>query len=198
MGKINYGLKNVKYAVWDESTKKYGQYKEFAAGVVSLTSDAESNATDFYASDVVFATISAVAKETGTIEVADLTDDVLCEILGYEKDATSGLTIVDTEPKNVSVALAYETTGNEGRKRGVRYNVTFQRPSQSANTMTENITPDTITLNYTAVGRDFTIGQDTRNILKAHVDEPATGETSDAFTNFFARVLEPGKASTAA
>lgn len=189
MGKIIYGLKNVRYAIWDEETATYGPYKTFADGVVSLTSDSETNSTDFYASDTVYATINAVAKETGSIEVAYITDDVLIDLFGYGNDEESGLMYVDTEPKAISVALSYEVSGNEGKQRGVRYNVTFQTPSQSANTMTENINPDTITLNYTAVGRDFTIGNETRNILKAHVNEGGS-----AYTTFFDAVIMPGAA----
>ena len=189
MGKIIYGLKNVKYAIYDADSGTYGAYKTFADGVVSLTANSEANSTDFYASDTVYATIDAVAKETGTIEVAYITDDVLKDLFGYEQDSTSGLMYVDTEPKAISVALSYEVSSNEGKQRGVRYNVTFQRPSQSANTMTESISPDTVSLNYTAVGRDFIINGETRNILKAHVNEDKSG-----YSSFFDAVVTPGMA----
>ena len=189
MGKIIYGLKNVKYAIWDADSGTYGAYKTFADGVVSLSSDAEANSTDFYASDTVYATIDAVAKETGSIEVAYITDDVLKDLFGYDEDTSSGLMYVDTEPKAISVALSYEVSGNEGKQRGVRYNVTFQRPSQSANTMTESISPDTVTLNYTAVGRDFVINGETHNVLKGHVNEGKAG-----YASFFNAVVMPGVA----
>lgn len=189
MGKIIYGLKNVRYAVWDEDSGTYGEYKTFADGVVSLTSDAQTNSTDFYASDTVYATIDAVAKETGTIEVAYITDEVLIDLFGYGNDEDTGLMYVDTEPKTISVALSYETSGNEGKQRGVRYNVSFQRPSQSANTMTENISPDTISLNYTAVGRDFTVDGVVKNVLKGHVNEGKAG-----YDTFFDGVMMPGAA----
>ena len=189
MGKIIYGLKNVRYALWDEDSGTYGEYKTFADGVVSLSSDAQTNSTDFYASDTVYATIDAVAKETGTIEVAYITDEVLIDLFGYGNDEGTGLMYVDTEPKAISVALSYETSGNEGKQRGVRYNVSFQRPSQSANTMTENISPDTISLNYTAVGRDFTVDGEVKNVLKGHVNEGAAG-----YDTFFDGVITPGAA----
>lgn len=189
MGKIIYGLKNVRYAVWDEDSGTYGEYKTFADGVVSLTSDAQTNSTDFYASDTVYATIDAVAKETGTIEVAYITDEVLIDLFGYGNDEDTGLMYVDTEPKTISVALSYETSGNEGKQRGVRYNVSFQRPSQSANTMTENISPDTVSLNYTAVGRDFTVDGVVKNVLKGHVNEGKAG-----YDTFFDGVITPGAA----
>lgn len=189
MGKIIYGLKNVRYALWDEESGTYGEYKTFADGVVSLSSDAQTNSTDFYASDTVYATIDAVAKETGTIEVAYITDEVLIDLFGYGSDEDTGLMYVDTEPKAISVALSYETSGNEGKQRGVRYNVSFQRPSQSANTMTENISPDTISLNYTAVGRDFTVDGEVKNVLKGHVNEGKAG-----YDTFFDGVITPGAA----
>ena len=167
MGRVMYGLKNVHYAVYNETTKTYGDWKEIP-GAVSLSADADTTQNDFYADDVVYATISATSKETGSIEFAAITDEMYEDLFGYATDSTSGLTYQDTEPVSVTVALGYEVSGNEYKQRGVRYNVKFTDPSQSANTMTDSTNPDTVTANYTAVGRDFTVGGQTVNVLKAH------------------------------
>lgn len=197
MGKVIYGLKNVHYAIYDEQTKTYGQWKAIP-GAVSLSSDADTTQNDFYADDAVYATISATAKETGTIEFACITDEMYADLFNYTTDATSGLTYQNTEPIGKTVALGYEVSGNEGKMRGVRYNVTFTAPSQSSNTMTDSTNPDTVSANYTAVGRDFTIGSganaQTVNVLKAHCTDE--GETHDAYDKFWNAVIVPGTAPT--
>ena len=195
MGKVIYGLKNVHYAIYDEQTKTYGAWKAIP-GAVSLSSDADTTQNDFYADDAVYATISATAKETGTIEFACITDEMYADLFNYTTDATSGLTYQNTEPIGKTVALGYEVSGNEGKMRGVRYNVTFTAPSQSSNTMTDSTNPDTVSANYTAVGRDFTIGSgvnaQTVNVLKAHCTDE--GETHAAYDYFWNAVIVPGVA----
>lgn len=191
MGKVIYGLKNVHYSIFDASTGTYGQWKPIP-GAVSLSSDADATQNDFYADDGVYATISASGKETGTIEFAAITDEMYTDLFNYEKDDSTGLRYQLTEPSTVTVALGYETSGNEGKLRGVRYNVTFTAPSQSSNTMTDSTNPDTVSVNYTAIGRNFTVNGETKNVLKGHVEEGTT-----AFNGFWGSVLTPGASASA-
>lgn len=205
MGKVKFGLKNVKYAIWTEGTGdaagSYGAWKVLTPGAVSLTADIEADSTDFYAEDTVYAVIDSVAKESGTIEIAFLPEEVKQDLFGYTVDSTTKLTYLTSDPKDIHVALGYETSYNDGTKcRGMRYDVTFQPFSESANTMQETTDPETITLNYTAVGKKFTIGEGTSakevNILKAHVNS-GTGEAGAdeaVYTNFFSAVQIPGQA----
>lgn len=199
MGKVIYGLKNVHYSVYtpgeNGTAGTYGPWKSIP-GAVSLSSDADTTQNDFYADDGIYATISASGKETGTIEFAAITAEMYTDLFGYQNDATSGLTYQNTEPVTRTFALGYEVSGNEGKQRGVRYNVTFTAPSQSSNTMTDSTNPDTVSVNYTAAGRDFTIGEGTSaktvNVLKAHCDD--SGQTHDAFDKFWNSVITPGTA----
>lgn len=193
MGAVVYGLKNVHYAIWDDATSTFGEWKAIP-GAVSLSSDANTNQNDFYADDGVYATLSGANSESGTVEFACLTDDILVDLVGYQTDETSGLTYVTTEPKNIAVALGYEVSGNEKKRRGVRYAVTFTPPSQSSNTMTETTDPDTVTMDYTAIGREFTIGGEKVSVLKAHVDE---GDDAGAYDAFWEAVLIPGQTFSA-
>lgn len=194
MGAVTYGLKNVHYALWNEEQSTFGEWKPIP-GAVSLSSDANTNQNDFYADDGIYATLSGANSESGSIEFARLTDEIMVDLVGYTVDEVSGLTYVTTEPKNITVALGYEVSGNEKKQRGVRYAVTFTPPSQSANTMTDTTDPDTVTMDYTAIGREFTISGNKVSILKAHVDEAAD---SDAYNNFWQKVMVPGVAPTGA
>ena len=191
MGKVIYGLKNVHYAIYNDTTHTYGAWKSIP-GAISMTADSDATQNDFYADDVVYATINATAKETGSIEFATITDEMYIDLFGYA-NGDDGLTYQTTEPIATTVALGYEVSGNEGKTRGVRYNVTFTAPSQSANTITDSTNPDTVTVNYTAVGRDFTIGGNVKNVLKSHCKEGST-----AYTNFWGSVISPASTGKSA
>jgi phi13 family phage major tail protein len=201
MGKVIYGLKEVHYSIYtpgeNGAAGTYGPWKRIP-GAVSLSADADTTQNDFYADDGVYATLSASGKETGTIEFAAITAEMYADLFGYATDSTSGLAYQNTEPVGTTFALGYEVSGNESKMRGVRYNVTFTPPSQSANTMTDSTNPDTVSVNYTAAGRDFTIGTGTSaqtvNVLKAHCTNE--GETHTAYDNFWNAVIIPGAAPT--
>lgn len=190
MGKVVYGLKNVHYAIYDGATGTYGAWKAIP-GAVSMSADADVTQNDFYADDGVFATISAANKETGTFEFAAITAEMYTDLFNYH-DGNDGLVYQLTEPTTVTVALGYEVSGNEGKMRGVRYNVTFTAPSQASNSMTDSTNPDTVSINYTAIGRNFTINGESKNVLKGHCLEGST-----AYTSFWSSVMTPAGASTA-
>lgn len=195
MGKVRFGLKNVHYAIYDSKTNKYGDWKDLP-GDVKLTADPQGDTSKFYASDVAYYVTNTNSGESGSLEVAALTDDMLIDLLGYERDETSGLLFEPTDAQPNTVALGYEVDGNEEKQRGVRYNVTFSRPKQESNTKGDKSDPDTVSLDYTAIGRDFTVGGKVRNILKAHCDD--SGETHAAYDKFFDKVLVPGVAPASA
>ena len=195
MGKIRFGLSNVHYAIWDAKTSKYGAWKAIP-GAVKLTADPQGDQSKFYADNVAYYVVNTNSGETGTCEFAALPDDVLVDILGYEKDSTSGLTFEPTDAVPPTVALGYQIEGNEEEQLGVRYNVTFSRPSQESNTKSDSSDPDTVSLDYTAIGRDFTVGGKKRNVLKAHCDN--SGSTHAAFDSFWKSVLVPGTAPASA
>lgn len=199
MGKVKFGLKNVKYAIWTDGSGStpgsYGEWKVLTPGAVSLTADIEVNSTDFYAEDTIYAVLDSPSKETGTIEIAFLPEGVKQDLFGYVEDSTTKLNYITSEPKDIHVALGYETSFNDGTKcRGIRYDVTFKPFSESASTMQENTDPETITLNYTAVGKTFTVGGENLNILKAHVNSgTGTGGADESvYTHFFTAVQIPG------
>lgn len=199
MGRTHYGVKNFHYSPLTETvsgsttTYSYGEWVS-VPGTVTFSTDPQANSSDFYADDVVWDTVDGVVKETGSVEFATLSDVDKVALLGYVTDSTSGLTYKTTAPISDWFAIGYESTGNTNKMRGIRYKVKFSLPSEQHNTMTENTNPDTITLNFTAIGVPLLADEDP--ILKAHVDGPAEGGTaSSAYTKFFDHVLIPGTAS---
>ena len=190
---VRFGLKNVHYAVYTEGSSgaagTYGTLKPIT-GAVQMTTTPEGDSYTFYADDVAFYATETNAGYSGTLQVAAVNDDFLKDVLGYKADATSGLTYEPTDAVPKSVALIYEVGGNVEQQRGVMYNVTFSRMEGENNTRADTTEPDTVTLNFTAIGRDFTVGGGKVNVVKAHCSN--SGDDHDAYDNFLTKVVVPG------
>ena len=190
---VRFGLKNVHYAVFTEGTGAAGTYgtPKALAGAVQMTTTPEGDSYTFFADDIAFYVTETNNGYTGTVQVAATNDEFLKDVLGYAVDETSTLTYEATDTITPSVALMYEVDGNVEKQRGVLYNVTFSRIEGENNTKSDSTEPDTVTLNFTAIGRNFTVGA-AKNIVKAHAAN--TEDQGDAFDAFFTKVLIPGQA----
>lgn len=187
---VRFGLSNVHYA-----TGAPGSFETPVAlkGAVQLTTSPEGDSNTFYADNRAYYVTETNNGYSGTVELAALNDEFLTTVLGYEADETSGLTFEATDVQPKSVALLFEISGNEENQRAVLYGVTFSRLDTEANTQAESTDPDTVTLNFTAIGAQFTVGSKTRNIVKAQCSDSESDH--EAYDNFFTKVPEPGKAA---
>ena len=188
---VRFGLRNVHYATFSDSA--YATPKPIK-GAVQLTTSPEGDSYTFYADDVAYYATETNGGYTGTIEVAAVNDEFLKDVLGYKSDTTSGLLYEATTTVVPSVALLFEVSGNVEQQRGIFYNVTFSRIETEANTRAETTEPDTVTLNFTAIGRDFTVDAESVNVVKAQCSN--ADDTTQAFANFFKKVVTPGTAPT--
>lgn len=150
--KVKYGLTNVYYAVGTisptDNTATYGTPKRLP-GAVNLTMDHKGEANTFYADNIAFFTLQGDAGYSGSLEIAQITDDFRKDILGEVEDANGCLTEVANAP-TVPFALLFQFDGDKKNTRHVLYNCTASKPSISGETNTETITPKTDTLNMTA------------------------------------------------
>lgn len=183
---VRYGLSNVHYA-----TGEPGSFNTPVSmpGAVSLTTSPEGDDYTFYADNRAYYVTESNNGYSGTIEMAATNTEFLTTVLGYEEDETSGLTFEATDVQPTSVALMFEISGNEEKQRFVLYGVTFSRVDTEANTTSESIEPDTVSLDFTAIGAQFTIDGETRNIVKAYCDD---SDDATAYSKFFTKVPEPG------
>ena len=189
--KVRYGLSRVHYAIYDEDTKTYGVIKPLA-GAVNISFDSEGSQNQFYADNVIYFTSNPSASDSGSLELADIADEAYIELLGYKRDAVTGVLYEPTTVRYPTFALLYQIEGDGNTMRGVRYNVTLSRPSESAETTSDSVEPNTKTLDYTATGRDFTIDGELVNVLKSHVTD--AGEEHATFDAWFTEVVIPGTA----
>lgn len=188
---VRFGLKNVHYA--PESEDGFGTIGELL-GAVKMTTSPEGDSNTFYADDSAYFVTETNNGYTGTLEVAATDDAFLTAVLGYVKDSTSGLTYEATDAQPTPVALMFEIDGNVEKQRVVLYGVTFSRIETENNTKADSTEPDTVSLNFTAIGKAFTISGATHTVVKAHCTDSETSH--DAYDNFFTKVPQPGTAAT--
>ena len=190
---VRFGLKNVYYAVPTSASSGF-ETPVHLNGAVQLTTTPEGDSYDFYAEDRIFYHTETNSGISGTIELASVNDEFLNAVLGNHTDETSGLNYETTDDLPVQVALLFEISGNEENQRFALYGVTFSRVETEANTRSDSTEPDTVTLNFTAIGQTFMIDGQPKNVVKAHCSNK--GDSTDAYNNFFTKVPQPGTAAT--
>lgn len=181
MGKVRFGLSNVHYAVLDESSDKYATPVALP-GAVTLEVSYDGETSTFRADNKDYASFNGSPTITGTLTIADVPSTFRKDVLKYVED--NGVLFEDLGAQSAHVALLFEISGNVNDERFCLYDVSFSRPGMSANTTDTTITPDTLSLSFTAVGKDLTIGGATVNTAKASVENTSTTkEVYDAFMN---------------
>ena len=187
---VRFGLTNVYYATVSSTGSGFDTPVRIK-GAVQLTTTPEGDSYDFYADNRIYFHTETNNGYTGTLEVAAVNDAFLTAALGYQTDETSGLTYEASNVQPKQVALLFEIDGNEEQQRVAMYGVTFSRVETEANTTSESTEPDTVTLNFTCIGQEFTIGDTTTNVTKAH----CSSADADVYDGFFTKVPVPGAAA---
>lgn len=189
--KVRFGIRNVKYAVYDSAQGTYGAMKNFP-GAVSLSLTREGgDSSDFYADDGIYHTFAGTnGGYSMDLEMARITDVVRVDLLGETVDSATGVQFEDTEAKNIEFALVFETQTNDLPVGFCMYNCVASRPEMNANTLTDSPDVDTDTLNIRVGSREITYNNATKNIVQSHITK--TSENAAKYTAFFAGVVLPG------
>ena len=192
---VRFGLSNVHYAT-QAGTGGTFETPVAIKGAVQLTTTPEGDSYTFYADNRAYYVTETNNGYSGTFEVAAVNDEFLQAVLGYKTDATSGLTYETSDAQPTPCVILFEIDGNEERQRVALYGVTFSRIDTEANTKSDSTEPDTVTLNFTCIGMQFTVGSEQVNVVKAQCSN--SGEETDAYDNFFTKVPQPGTAAAGA
>lgn len=184
--KIQYGFRNVHYAVITESegSISYGTPKKMnndgGGGIsVSLAPVGESN--DFYADDIIWFDENTNNGYEGDLVMTKVTDDFKKDILGMTEDINGAL-IENADAQFKKFALGFEVQGNEKPTRTWYYYCSVSRPNEDANTKEATITPAEKTLSIKALPRP------TDREVKASLTKTDSNET--IFNSFFTSVYE--------
>lgn len=188
LSKVRFGIAKAYYAPISGDT--YGTPVALP-GAVSLTLNREgSDPETFWADNIAYyVTPAANGGYTGTLTLAIVPDKFRQDILGEVAD-DNGMQVEISDAVGKSFALMYEVEGDADKKRYVFFNCTAQRVAGEANTKSDSTNPDTQELEFTAIGKDFTFGGETKNIVKGSAEEAAS-----AFAGWYASVPTPTKAA---
>jgi len=182
--KVQFGLSEVHIApitVNNDGTFTYGTI--FAIpGAVNLSLDASGDQADFAAdNNARYFTDYANNGYTGTLEMAKLNEDFQTKILGMIKD-TNGAILESGDDKLTPFALGFQIDGDETNTRFWYYNCMASRPTQASATTDTSRTPQTETLNITAMRRP----SDNRT----RISMEKTEDNKTAYNGFFSTVYE--------
>ena len=176
--KVNFGLENVYYAkATDDGTGALTFGVPVAIkGAVDLNLEQSGDMTPWYADNGIFFTSVSNNGYTGTLEIANLPDSFYTDILGEQTD-TDGALYETADAELAEFALLYEVKGDAEKMRRVFYRCKAQRPANTAHTTEESTTPNTVTLNITAMP-----------IISNRVVKARCRETDACFANWFTAV----------
>src|SRR5574344_806423 len=175
---VRYGISNAHYAIYTEGAGgTLGTYATPVAmkGATQLTLTPQGNTWTFYADNIAYETGSSNTGYEVSVTIAAIGDQAKIDLLGYATDS-NGVVYEAADAEPASCAFMWEFGGSKVKKRGLLYNVKFNRPTMTGNTETDSVDPDTDELTGTAIGRDSTVGDEVKNIIKASV----TNETATA------------------
>jgi phi13 family phage major tail protein len=182
--KVKYGFKNVHVAFMNDDTVPSYDAPIAVPGAVSFAPGPEGDKTTFYADDTKYFIITSNNGYAGDLVMANVPDDILAEMFGWEIDNNGMLVEVsDAQPK--SFALMGEVKGDKKSRRFVYYNCQASRPTNEKNTKGESVEPttDTMTMDVSPI----VIGG--KSIVKGDLELSDTNAT--AFNEFFDAVLLP-------
>ncbi len=156
MNKIKYNLKNVYAAVLTKTANSYTYGTPVAIpGAVSMSLDAEGEASPFYADGIVYFRSAANNGYSGDLEIALIPEWFREQVLQETKDTNNVFIETSDVSEPVYFALLFEFDGDQKAIRHVLYNCSVsKRPTIASQTKETSIEPGTETLSLSADPRE--------------------------------------------
>ena len=199
MGKIVHGNKNFGYApinVTGQGAYSFGAVT-MLPGMVSSTMEVEQTNTVIYADDKSYCNVKG-AKARTLEAVFRYVSSAYAEYLGFHINSNGMITDTGSFPNH---CVFFETeeedcdTGEATTTLWYVYNVTGSEPSRPTQTDEAEVTPQDITVNYTASDSQFVV--DDQNNYCQVVYITRTEENKDVYDTFTTTVLLPTTALSA-
>lgn len=186
--KVKFGLNKVHYAkitAWSDEGEPTFATPVRIPGAVSLSMDANGEASNFYADNGVYYVINNNAGYEGDLEVALITTDFATTILGEQLDS-KGVLVERNDAETSQFALLFEFNGDKNHIRHVLYCCSASRPSTESSTTEESTEVKTETLSMKATA------------LPDGLVKSKTCESTDqtAYDNWYSSVYIPVAATT--
>ena len=180
--KVKYNLKNVHYAVLQDSAAEIPEYGTPVAipGAVSLSLDANGEPENFYADGIAYYVINNNMGYDGDLEIALIPESFRKDVLKESPD-DNGVLVENSDAELAAFALLFEFDGDVKHIRHVLYNCSASRPGIEGKTNEESkeVQTETITIKATPLANGF---------VKAK-----TGDSTDpvAYNGWYSEVYIP-------
>ena len=181
--KVKFGLNKVHYAKIlsfdDEGVPTFAEPVRIP-GAVSLSIDAEGEASNFYADDGVYYVLNNNSGYTGDLEIALVPLDFATDILGEKLD-TNGVLTENNTAEVSQFALLFEFSGDKNKIRHCLFCCSASRPATESSTIEaeKEVKTETLSLNATALNN---------GLVKARTCEQTSVET---YNNWYNSVYMP-------
>jgi len=149
--KVQFGLKNVYYAVLTEGTTNSWSTPVALPGAVSLSLAKKGEATDFYADNVTYYKTVANNGYEGSLELAKIPDAMLTAIWGMSVEATTKIMFEKNDVEPVPFALLFEIDGDADQEKYCFYRCVAERPGITGQTVEDSKQPQTQELNISCL-----------------------------------------------
>ncbi|WP_044736589.1 major tail protein [Geobacillus kaustophilus] len=183
--KVTFGLEKVHIAFLTDDTTPTWETPVAIPGAVRFSPEPQGEESTFYADNGPYFTYTSNNGYTAELEMANIPDDILAEMLGWEIDA-NGMLVETTDGMPKEFALLGQILGDKKNRRFVYYRCKASRPSKEHSTRAESVEPATETLNI----RILPIEINGKNVVRGVVELNDTNQA--IYDSFFTNVVIPG------
>ena len=174
--KVEFGISNLHVGTYTDNNGTVTLGTPYAQkGAVSFSPEEQSEATNFYADNIIYWSGYSGGTFEGDLEVAKFDDAFKKQFLGYKELTNGGLANVKGATKP-NVYIAFEVDGDAEKRRIIMYNCALGGITREYATEEESIEPATETIAVTVAGDNNT------GISMVSYNQATTGY-STLFTN---------------
>ena len=154
--KVEFGISNLHVGTYTENNGTVTLGTPYhQEGARSFSPEEQSEATNFYADNIIYWSGDSGGTFEGDLEVAKFDDAFKTQFLGYKALKNGGLANVKNATKP-NVYIAFEVDGDVEKRRIIMYNCSLGGITREYNTIEENKEPTTETLAVTVTGDNNT------------------------------------------
>lgn len=185
--KVTFGLEKVHIAFLNTTSPTQPAWETpiHIPGAVRFSPEPQGEETTFYADNGPYFTYTSNNGYNAELEMANIPDQVLAELLGWEIDA-NGMLVETTDGTPKEFALLGQILGDKKNRRFVYYRCKASRPSKENSTRAESVEPATEKLNI----RILPIEINGKNIVRGVLELNDTNQA--IYDSFFTNVVIPG------
>ena len=180
--KVQFGLKNVHYAPYEETEEGIVYEKPIPIpGAVTLTLEPRGELAEFYADNMIYYSAAANDGYDGTLAIATIPEQFAVDALGEEKDDDDGVLTEKADARQKPFALLFEFDGDVRATRHVLYNCSANRPTVGGETTTNVKEPQPNELTFIASARPGDLKVKTKTTADT---------TEEVYNNWYKEVYE--------